>query len=300
MPRLRQDGTARELTNDPGNIVAILNASAQLQDAYIFAGVDHPLRLRRNAASYFYEVDLAGSVRRLRDAQGNDQGGYRYTAFGQAFPADGTTLAPAISQPLQWKGRPFVNAAGGIYDMRARFWSPQMGAFLTIDQYAYQDANSTLWGWPGQSPVVGDPSGHFGVLGIVAGLVSGAVGGYITGGWQGAALGGLVGGWIGFATPEFSSEVGAALGTAFFGGLGSAAGQIAGNFASKKPLGTNFSVGAVAGAAIGTGAYNGAVACGVAMEGAGVGTAVAKAAGEGLASGVGEKAGQLSSGGGSQ
>jgi RHS repeat-associated protein len=61
----------------------------------------------------------------------------------------------------RWKGRPFVNVAGGVYDMRARFWSPAMGAFLTIDGYAYDDANSTLWGWPGQNPIRwADPSGH--------------------------------------------------------------------------------------------------------------------------------------------
>ncbi len=145
----------------PGNIVAILNTSAQLQDAYMFADVDHPLRLRRNGISTFYEIDIIGNVRRLRDAQGNDLGGYRYTAFGQAFPADAGTAAASVDQSLRWKGRPFFNVAGGLYDMRVRFWSPGMGAFLAIDGYAYQDANSTLWGWGNQNPIRwSDPTGH--------------------------------------------------------------------------------------------------------------------------------------------
>lgn len=146
---------------DPGNIVAILNTSAQLQDAYMFAGADHPLRLRRSGTSTFYEADLTRNVRRLRDSAGNDLGGYRYTAFGQAFPPDAGTPGASIAQALRWKGRPFVNVAGGLYDVRARWWSPQLGAFLTIDGYQYQDTSSTLWGWGGQNPIRwSDPTGH--------------------------------------------------------------------------------------------------------------------------------------------
>ena len=52
------------------------------------AAVDHPLRLFRGGTRYFYEVDVAGNVRRLRDSTGADLGGYRYTAFGQTFAAE--------------------------------------------------------------------------------------------------------------------------------------------------------------------------------------------------------------------
>ena len=37
--------------------------------------------------------------------------------------------------------------------MRARVWLPEVGVFSAIDELAYHDARSTLWGWPGQSPV---------------------------------------------------------------------------------------------------------------------------------------------------
>ena len=147
--------------HDGANLVARIDSSNVLQDAYLFDGVDHPLRLSRGGTSYFYEVDLAGNVRRLRDSTGADLGGYRYTAFGQTFAADAQTPAPTIDQPLRWKGRWFDPAAGGVYDMRARWWSPQMGAFLSIDDFGYQDGNSTLWGWPSQNPVgLSDTSGH--------------------------------------------------------------------------------------------------------------------------------------------
>jgi RHS repeat-associated protein len=68
---------------------------------------------------------------------------------------------PASDRCFRWKSRPFLNLAGGLYDMRARWWSPGMGAFLSIDQYAYHDARSTLWGWGGQNPIRwSDPTGH--------------------------------------------------------------------------------------------------------------------------------------------
>jgi hypothetical protein len=38
-----------------------------------------------------------------------------------------------------------------------------MGAFLSIDEFAYHDAHSTLWGWPGQNPIhYRDLTGHEG------------------------------------------------------------------------------------------------------------------------------------------
>lgn len=116
-----------------------------------------------------------GNVRRLRDASGNDLGGYRYTAFGQTFAADAQTPSAAIDQPLRWKGRWFEeNIAGGVYEMRARWWSPQLGAFLSIDGYLHQDPNSTLWSWSNQNPMVWlDPDGHAGGLVALFGGFSG-------------------------------------------------------------------------------------------------------------------------------
>jgi RHS repeat-associated protein len=179
-------------SEDPGNIIATLNTSGVIQNSYLFAGVDQPLRVTQwswvcptfneacttgtsqpvcvnhtsvNCVStpspVYYEVDVTGNVRRFRNAGSGDLGGYRYTAFGQTFPPDATTPATTVTQLLRWKGRPFVNVAGGLYDMRARFWNPQMGAFLNIDAYAYHDASSTLWGWGNQNPIrYGDPSGR--------------------------------------------------------------------------------------------------------------------------------------------
>jgi len=80
--------------------------------------------------------------------------------MGSAF---GKTLedATSITQPLRWKGRWFSPVAGGLYDVRARQWSPELGVFLSVDEYRYHDSKSTLWGWPNQNPArYADPSGR--------------------------------------------------------------------------------------------------------------------------------------------
>ena len=125
-------------------------------ESYLFDGIDHPLRVKTASATAYYELDLAGNVRGLRASGGASLGQYRYSAFGQTL--EDTSL---ITQPLRWKGRWYSPVAGGTYDVRARQWSPELGTFLSIDEFQYQEAKSTLWGWPNQNPNrFGDPQGR--------------------------------------------------------------------------------------------------------------------------------------------
>jgi RHS repeat-associated protein len=57
------------------------------------------------------------------------------------------------------------NQAGqGLYDVRARRWSPELGAFVSPDEFGLLRGDSTLWGWPGQNPLrYVDPSGRWGM-----------------------------------------------------------------------------------------------------------------------------------------
>jgi len=127
---------------------------------YLFDGIDHPLRIKITSSSTtaYYELDLAGNVRGLRASGGASLGDYRYSAFGQTL--EDTT---SITQPLRWKARWFSPVAGGTYDVRARQWSPELGVFLSVDEYEFQDPSTTLWGWPGQNPqAFKDPLGRGG------------------------------------------------------------------------------------------------------------------------------------------
>jgi len=137
----------------------------------------HPLWMydRERDAIAWYELDTVGNVRRLRGGPTyldrnpgpvgslpTDLGGYRYTAFGKSLPADAGTPRANIDQPLRWQGRWFSDVAGGIYDVRNRQWSPELGAFLTPDEFRYFHTEGTLWSWPNQNPLTfRDPNGRF-------------------------------------------------------------------------------------------------------------------------------------------
>ncbi len=149
------------------NIVAQLAPGPlRVVRSWLYDGVDHPLRMHEAGAAnpvVYYEVDLAGNVRRLRAPGGADLGCYRYAAFGKAFGPDAKTPTPVVDQPLRWKGRWWNDFGGpdGTYDMRARVWSPELCVFLSADAFAYHDARGTLWSWPNQNPVnLSDPSGN--------------------------------------------------------------------------------------------------------------------------------------------
>jgi RHS repeat-associated protein len=159
-----------------------------VDETVLFAGVDDALRLKRGGSTVaYFETDLAGNVRRLRAPGGGDLGGYRYSAFGKTVEDTAT-----VTQSLRWKGRWYSQVAGGLYDVRARQWSPQLGAFLTIDEFAFHDAKTTLWGWPAQNPVSRmDPSGRFDPAGFIVGVGASTAGAALGG--AALVLGGLTG-----------------------------------------------------------------------------------------------------------
>jgi len=84
----------------------------------------------------YYELDLAGNVRRLRRSGGEDLGGYRYSAFGRSLEDTVQNYQPNLfvwnidlrKQPLRWKGMWRFEVAGTeLYDARARMRSPKLG-----------------------------------------------------------------------------------------------------------------------------------------------------------------------------
>jgi RHS repeat-associated protein len=102
--------------------------------------------------------------------QGLDLGGYRYTAFGETYTDDPAFVAPTGVNvlPIRWKGAWLMYSTGAgtagavdLYDMRARWWWPQGGVFLSIDNLQYARTQSTLWAWPNENPIrFSDPFGH--------------------------------------------------------------------------------------------------------------------------------------------
>ena len=140
--------------------VARLDRFGSVVESTLFDGIDHPLRVNRGGVRVFYELDLAGNVRRLRGVGGMDLGGYRFSAFGVQVE---DSASGSFEQDLRWKGRPRDALGGGLeaYDMRAREWVPGAGAFVAVDEYAFHNEHTTLWSWPTQNALrFSDPTGR--------------------------------------------------------------------------------------------------------------------------------------------
>jgi len=76
-----------------------------------------------------YHADRLGSVRALTDAAGTVIASYRSDEFGIPFSATGTS-----SQPFRYTGEP--TDASGLTYLRARFYDPTIGRFMSRDPFA--------------------------------------------------------------------------------------------------------------------------------------------------------------------
>ncbi|WP_458120145.1 polymorphic toxin-type HINT domain-containing protein [Paenibacillus sp. Z6-24] len=107
---------------------------------------------REDAAGNYqtYHFDLRGSTIALTDAQGQVTDTYTYDTYGEQLEHEG-----ASQQPFQYNGRDGVQTdANGLYQMRARYYNPEIKRFvnrdvltgsidngLTMNRYAYVNGN---------------------------------------------------------------------------------------------------------------------------------------------------------------
>jgi RHS repeat-associated protein len=77
----------------------------------------------------YYGYDGGGSVRQLTDTTGAVTDTYSYDAFGNTVAQTGTTFNQFL-----YRGEQFDSTLG-MYYLRARYYRPQTGRFLTQDKY---------------------------------------------------------------------------------------------------------------------------------------------------------------------
>jgi RHS repeat-associated protein len=90
-------------------------------------GVDRPLAMQRGGATYYYMQDAQGNVTGLLNATGGVVQQYHYAPYGEAQGGYGN-----IVNPYQYKGREW-DAEARLYFMRARYYDPQLGRFISED-----------------------------------------------------------------------------------------------------------------------------------------------------------------------
>lgn len=125
--------------------------------SYVY-GADDDLLQRVGATPSYYMHDGLGSVIGLTNSAGVETDRYRYDAWG-----DRTLLAGTTPNPFGYRGQFHSNAMSLLY-LRARFFSPGMGRFLTRDTVDFKldnPADLNRYGYAASNPINAyDPTGY--------------------------------------------------------------------------------------------------------------------------------------------
>ena len=113
----------------------------------------------RAAAMSYYHFDGNGSTRLLTDAGGASTDTYTYDAFGRQLASTGATV-----NRYRFNGQQ-LDSETSLYYLRARYYSPAMGRFLTLDPIAgneFDPSSLHKYVYANNDPInMSDPSGQF-------------------------------------------------------------------------------------------------------------------------------------------
>ncbi|HET7436830.1 MAG TPA: PKD domain-containing protein [Thermoanaerobaculia bacterium] len=126
--RIEEGGAAtRFVVDGASRFPHVLMESGSDGASYVYG--NGLVSVTRGGKDYFYIQDGGGSVRALVDADGNVTDTYQYTAFGLVRERTGTT-----PNRFLYRGEQF-DPQTGFYFLRARYYDPATGRFLTMDSY---------------------------------------------------------------------------------------------------------------------------------------------------------------------
>ena len=194
-----------------GNLIKQSNG---LEFLYDHTGV---FAVKHNNATYYYRKDAQSNIVELLDNNGSVVVKYKYDAWGKCLiDASTTNIELANLNPFRYRSY-YLDTETGLYFLKTRYYDPEIGRFMTIDDISYLDPESinglNLYAYCGNNPVMGyDPNGTFAITtAIIIGLIAGAV------------IGGTVGGVVAYNNASASGATGWSLvGQTALGVLGGA------------------------------------------------------------------------------
>ncbi|KPV61171.1 hypothetical protein QJ48_01470 [Paenibacillus sp. A3] len=146
---------------DGANIIAegtVTNGSAALKARYI-RGNGLAARADASGAKTYYLHNGHGDVVGLTDGSGNILNQYTYDIWGNPL-----TVTEQVPQPFRYSGEFWDNSAHFQY-LRARWYDPSVGRFMSQDTYEGDIANPlslNLYTYAHNNPIrFTDPSGHW-------------------------------------------------------------------------------------------------------------------------------------------
>jgi RHS repeat-associated protein len=108
----------------------VYETTNSVNTSYVLAG-SKLISQTQNGVARFYLQDGQGSTRTLTDNSGSVTDTYSYTAFGEMYGKTGTTTNNYLYTSQRF------DSLTNLYSLRARFYNPVNGRFLSRDTFAY-------------------------------------------------------------------------------------------------------------------------------------------------------------------
>ena len=170
-----------------GNLIKQSNG---LEFFYDHTGV---FAVKHNGSTYFYRKDAQANIVALLDNNGSVVVKYKYDAWGkcQTTIVDSNATEIATLNPFRYRSY-YFDIETNLYFLKTRYYDPEVGRFITIDDISYLDPESinglNLYAYCLNNPVMFyDPNGTFVITGtaLLAAALIGAAAGAIVGGVYG-------------------------------------------------------------------------------------------------------------------
>ncbi|MCP3866743.1 MAG: hypothetical protein GY703_01320 [Gammaproteobacteria bacterium] len=155
--RMSHAGTGKRFIYDP---VGLIDVTTELTDGILTARYLHGLGLVARAGALgeksYYGFDGVDHTRHLTDAAGNLINQYDYDPYGLSLG-----VTESIPNPFRYAGRfGVMKEAHGLYFMRARYYSAELGRFVVEDPIGLNVRDVNLYRYVRNRPSVAvDPSG---------------------------------------------------------------------------------------------------------------------------------------------
>jgi RHS repeat-associated protein len=148
-------GVATRYIYDPwGNLVAEVDSSNNIVRKYVYGkGL---LAMATSSGRYCYHFDGTGSTVAITDMIGTVVNSYAYDPFGAIVNQQET-----VPQPFKYVGQHGVMAEpNGLYYMRARYYDPGVGRFVSEDPLGFGGGDVNLYAYVMSNPITFiDPEG---------------------------------------------------------------------------------------------------------------------------------------------
>ncbi|MBI5189203.1 MAG: RHS repeat-associated core domain-containing protein [Nitrospirae bacterium] len=147
--------TTRYLYDAAGNLLAETDGSNNITRYYVY-GAGLLAMVTPAGEVYCYHFNATGGTVALTDEAQSIVNKYSYDPFGNVG-----TQVEAIAQPFKYVGQfGVMSESNGFYYMRARYYDPQVGRFISEDPLGFGGGDLNLMAYVWNNPVYGiDPFG---------------------------------------------------------------------------------------------------------------------------------------------